>query len=44
MDRVFLALICAGIILLVAALGLGSQGTNSGDLTTVGVQQRIIPR
>jgi hypothetical protein len=43
MDRIFLAIICAGIITLVVALGLGSQGTNSDGITT-GLHQRNLPR
>jgi hypothetical protein len=42
MDRIFLAVICAGIILLVIALGLVSPGTNSpGSPATFG---RVLPR
>jgi hypothetical protein len=40
MDRVFLAVICAGIILLVAALALGTPQTSSDGLTT-GLHQRM---
>jgi hypothetical protein len=43
MDRVFLAVICARIIMLVAALALGTPQTNSGGLTT-GLYQSVIPR
>ena len=43
MDRVFLTIICAGIVLLVTALALGTPRTNSGGLTT-GLYQRVLPR
>ena len=43
MDRVFLAVICAGIVLLVAALALGTPQTSSDGLTT-GLHKRILPR
>jgi hypothetical protein len=41
MDRVFLAIICSGIILLVTALAL--QTPDAGALT-IAVQQRVLPQ
>jgi len=41
MDRVFLTIICAGIVLLVTALALGTPRTNSGGLTN-GLYQRVL--
>jgi hypothetical protein len=41
MERVFLAIICSGIILLVTALAL--QTPDAGALT-IAVQQRVLPR
>jgi hypothetical protein len=41
MERVFLAIICSGIILLVTALALRTP--DAGALT-IAVQQRVLPR
>jgi hypothetical protein len=41
MDRICLAIICAGIILLVTALAL--QTPDAGALT-IAMQQRVLPR